>query len=496
MSEIRTRIAPSPTGFAHVGTLRSALYNFLFAKKNNGKFILRIEDTDQSRLVPGAMEDVVKVLEEFGLTNDEGPRWIDNKIEEVGQFGPYQQSKRLDIYKKYAEELISGKHAYYCFCTPERLEELRKSQEAQKKAPKYDKHCLNLTQEEISNRLDSGERHVIRLNVPVAQTIKFNDLVHGEVSISTNDIDDQVLLKSDGFPTYHLAVVIDDHLMNITHVLRGDEWMPSTPKHILLYKAFGWELPIYGHLPLLLSRTRKKLSKREGDVAVREFLAQGYLSEALLNFIAFLGWNPKTEREIFSLDELVQEFKIENVNKAGAVFDLDKLDWINGQYIRQLSAEELHKRIEPYLMDANLNYENYAKEFIQKVLTLEQGRLKKLSEIGERVRYFFEDPNYEAEMLIWKKSNKEDSQKNLQALYTKIQEIPNDKLQKDFLETEIKNYLTENNIETGNALWPLRVALSGLSASPSPFEIMDAFGVLSNGKDIILRRINSAIEKL
>ncbi|MBX4187592.1 MAG: glutamate--tRNA ligase [Candidatus Doudnabacteria bacterium] len=494
--QLRVRMAPSPTGFLHVGGLRTSLYNFLLARKYKGVFVLRIEDTDQSRLVEGALENIVQTLTEFGLAPDEGFVWKEGKVVEVGTYGPYLQSKRLDLYKKYALELVEKKVGYYCFCTPERLEEVRKSREAQKLPPKYDKHCLKLNEDEIKGKIDSGEKHVIRLNVPADRTLKFMDLVHGEVSFSTNDIDDQVLLKSDGFPTYHLAVVVDDHLMDITLVIRGDEWISSTPKHLLIYEALGWDLPQFAHLPLLLSKTKKKLSKRDGDVAVKDFEAQGYLPEALINFVAFLGWNPKTEQEIFTLDELIKEFAVEKINKAGAVFDLEKLDWINGQYIRQLPLDELQKRIELYLIQARLPVENYPREFVIEILKIERERLKKLSEIGERVRYFFEDPLYDHELLVWKKSNREETKKNLQAVYSFLQNLPEDKFKKDFLETEIKKFIEEKKFTTGEILWPLRAALSGLSASPSPFEIMGVFGVLPNGKEVILRRISLAIEKL
>lgn len=496
LNNVRVRMAPSPTGFFHVGNFRTALYNYLFAKKYKGTFLVRVEDTDRARAVEGSIENIVQSLHDFGIAPTEGVLWQDGKIVEVGDKGPYTQSKRLDIYKKHAEQLIASGHAYYCFCTPERLEELRKSQEAQKKAPKYDKRCLNLPAEDVQKRIAAGERHVVRLNVPADQKVTFKDLVHGEITISSNDVDDQVLMKSDGFPTYHLGVVVDDNMMGITHVLRGDEWIPSTPKHILLYNAFGWNAPEYVHLPLLLSKTKKKMSKREGDVAVKDFLAKGYLKEALINFVAFLGWNPKTEQEIFSLDELIKEFAVEKINKSGAVFDLDKLDWINGLYIRKLSLSDLQEKCEPFLQQANLPYENFPKEFIQEVLRLEQERLKKLSEVGERVRYFFVDPEYDGGILVWKKSTKEETQKNLQAMYSFLHEIPADKFTQEFLETEIKKFIADNKLTTGEVLWPLRAALSGLAASPGPFEIMGAFGLLPNGKDIILKRINTAIEKL
>ncbi len=402
MTEVRTRFAPSPTGLLHIGGLRTALFNFLFARKNKGKFILRIEDTDQARLVPGAMENITQTLADLNIHPDEGLYW-DNGVKEIGEYGPYLQSKRIEIYKQHAQELLKKQAAYYCFCSKERLEVLRKQQEAQKLPTKYDKHCLRLSQDEIASRLSRQEPAVVRLHVPLDQKVRFHDMVYGEIEVSTNDLDDQILLKSDGFPTYHLAAVVDDNLMKISHVIRGDEWLPSTPKHVLLYAAFGWEPPKFIHLPLLLSKSRKKLSKREGDVAVKDFLEQGYLPEALLNFVALLGWNPKTAQEVFSLRELMDEFGVEKLNKAGAVFDLEKLDWLNGTYIRKLRDEDLFARLSPFFIKAGMKTENYPKVFLEAIIQLEKDRLKKLSEIGERVQYFFQEPEYDPSLLIWRK---------------------------------------------------------------------------------------------
>lgn len=495
MTEVRVRMAPSPTGYLHIGGLRTALYDFLLARQNNGKFIIRIEDTDQSRFVPGSLENIVETFANFKLHPDEGMYW-DNGVKEKGDLGPYLQSKRLDIYKKYTQELLDKKAAYYCFCSKERLEQLRNEQSAAKQAPKYDKYCLNLAPEEIAQKLSANENHVVRLNVPAGKKISFTDEVHGLIEVLSNDLDDQVLLKSDGFPTYHLAVVVDDYLMKISHVIRGDEWIPSTPKHILLYEAFGWPLPKFVHLPLLLSKTHKKLSKRDGDVSVKEFVENGYLPEALINFVAFLGWNPKTEQEKFSLTELVEQFSLDKINKSGAVFDLDKLDWINGVYIRDLKPEDLFARIVPFLVKANIPYDKYPKQFTEKVLALEQGRLKKLSEIGDRVRYFYEDPVYDGAILVWKKSDKDSILKSLNALQVFLQSLAVEQFKKETLETEIKKFIETNGLKTGEVLWPLRVALSGLEASPGPFEIMDAFGVLPNGKELVLARVSKALEKL
>src|SRR3990167_473134 len=392
---VRTRIAPSPTGDdLHIGNLYTALINWAYAKKNKGQFIVRIEDTDRERLVKGSEEKILSTLKDFGLTPDESPGVI-------GPYSPYRQSERLEIYKKYAEDLVKKGVAYYCYCSKERLDKLRQKLQAEKKIPKYDKYCLG--HEACNMKHETREKYVIRLNVKENINITFHDEIHGDITFNSNDIDDQVLIKSDGFPTYHLAVVVDDYLMKISHVISAEEWISSTPKHILIYSALGWEGPKYIHLPLLLSKSRKKLSKREGDVAVKDFLEQGYLPEALLNFVALLGWNPKTEQEKFTLDELIEEFSFEKLNKSGAVFDLEKLDWLNGVYIRELKIEELHLRLLPYLTETFTEFKKYPKEFLFKIIALEQGRLKKLSEIGERVRYFFSDPAYDPEMLRWKK---------------------------------------------------------------------------------------------
>lgn len=330
MSEkIRVRYAPSPTGYIHIGNLRTALYNYLFARHQKGDFILRIEDTDRTRYVPGAVENLISTLDWAGLDYDEGPV-------KGGQYGPYMQSERLDIYKKHADYLIENKKAYHCFCTPERLSALREEQQKQKVAyAKYDKHCLHFSEEETKKNLADGIPCVIRLNVEPGSTIKFKDYIRDEVEFSSDVIDDQILIKSDGFPTYHLANVVDDHLMKISHVIRGEEWLPSTPKHILLYEAFGWELPVFAHLPLLLNPDRSKLSKRQGDVAVEDYKKKGYLKEALLNFIALLGWTAGDDKEIYDMDGLISSFSLDRVNKSGAIFDMDRLNWLNAEHLRK-----------------------------------------------------------------------------------------------------------------------------------------------------------------
>ena len=336
MSEVRVRFAPSPTGFLHIGGLRTALYNYLFAKKNGGKFVLRIEDTDQTRLVEGAIESLINSLEWSGITYDEGVFIKEGEVVEEGENGPYIQSHRLDIYKKYVDQLLESGHAYHCFCDKERLDNLREEQRAAGKIPKYDGKCKGLTKEEAEEKVANGEEYVVRLKMPKNQDLEFDDLVRGHISINSKDVDDQVLLKSDGFPTYHMAVVVDDHLMGITHAVRGEEWISSTPKHVYLFEALGWESPKYVHLPTVLNSNRKKLSKREGDVSVEDFQKSGYLPEGLVNYLALVGWSPEGNEEIMSLEEMEKQFSFDRVASAGGIFDRKKLDWVNSHYMKQL----------------------------------------------------------------------------------------------------------------------------------------------------------------
>ncbi len=506
-SKIRVRFAPSPTGFVHIGSLRTALFTFLFARHNRGTNILRIEDTDQNRYVEGALENMLKVFKEMGITFDEGYYLDDeNRVKEKGDFGPYLQSKRLDLYQKYAKQLVEQGSAYYCFCSEERLDEVRKEQVALKKPPMYDRHCRNLSPEEIESKLkefqSAGKNAVIRQAIPPDGQTIIQDLIYGEVSYDNKILDDQVILKSDGFPTYHLAVVIDDHHMEISHVIRGEEWIPSTPKHLILYKAFGWQPPSFAHLPLILNPDKSKLSKRQGDVAVEDFLTKGYLKETLLNFVVFLGWNPKTEKELFTLDELVSEFELKNVNKSGAVFDINKLDWINGLYIRQLEIGDLTGRLIPYwqadpvigssnifnssLIDAPQNY-------LKSIASLERERLKKLSEIGERTRYFFTEPEYVGSLLVWKKSDAADAKSKLSELNNLFSSLED--FSQSNLETSIKDFIASKSFDNGSVLWPLRVALTGMEKSPGPFEVAATLA-LGPGKQEILARIQKAISKL
>ncbi|HNX01867.1 MAG TPA: glutamate--tRNA ligase [Candidatus Cloacimonadota bacterium] len=343
MQKVRVRFAPSPTGYLHLGSLRTALYDFVYARKTGGDFILRIEDTDQTRLVEDSVDNLITSLKVLGIDYDEGPH-------KDGGFGPYFQSQRLPLYMKHALELIEKGHAYYCFCSKETLDEMRKEQTGTHHNMKYDGRCSRLSKEEINRRLANGEPHVIRMKVPENRSFVFDDVIRGRVEIESELVDDQVIIKSDGFPTYHLAAVVDDHYMEITHVIRGEEWLSSTPKHIFLHESLGWTPPQWVHLPLLLGTDRSKMSKRQGDVAVESYLEKGYVKEAIINFVALLGWHPAGDKEIFSLEEMIQEFDFEHVNKAGAIFDVTKLDWMNGQYIRTLPLEYIAELSERYFI--------------------------------------------------------------------------------------------------------------------------------------------------
>jgi len=488
---IKTRFAPSPTGFLHVGGLRSALFAYLFAKNNKGEFLLRIEDTDRERFVEGGVENILHSLYWAGINPDEGVIQKDDlSVDQKGENGPYIQSERLDIYKKYIDQLIEQGNAYYCFCSKEKLDKLRNYQESNKMATGYDGHCRDVDISEAKKRVEDGEKYVVRMKMPKDGTTNFTDLVRGDVEFKNELIDDQVILKADGYPTYHLAVVVDDHLMGITHVIRGEEWISSTPKHIQLYKAFKWEIPQFAHLSLLVNEKGQKLSKRHGDVSVRDFIDKGYLSQALVNFIAFLGWNPGDEREIFSLDELKKEFTFDKVSKASAVFNLEKLDWYNQQYIREMDIKELTEKCIPYLINEGLITKedvNEKGEWLNQVVALEQQRMAKLSDLPTSVGFIFADSlEYDAELLIWKKSTKEETKKNLELLQEFLNNFNDWKL--DVLDSKIGEWIKENDLTNGEVLWPMRVALSGQKNSPSPYEIASVLG-----KEKSLKRMNHAI---
>ncbi|MBN2571773.1 MAG: glutamate--tRNA ligase [Ignavibacteriales bacterium] len=478
----RVRFAPSPTGYLHVGGLRTALYNYLYAKKNDGKFILRIEDTDKNRYVEGAMENLIETLKWIGLDYNEGP-FIN------GNFGPYIQSQRLNIYRKYADELIEKGKAYHCFCTAERLENLRVEQK-KLKLPQamYDKHCLKLTQDEIKENLEKQIPHVIRLNVDKKGKVVFDDIIRDRVEFDCSTIDDQVLIKSDGYPTYHLANVIDDHLMKITHVIRGEEWLSSTPKHILLYDYFGWEKPIFAHLPLLLNPDKSKLSKRQGDVAVEDYRDKGYLKEAIINFIALLGWSGKDNKEFFMLDELIKEFSLEKVHKAGAVFNIEKLNWLNSEHIKNKSSEDILTLLKKEMINSKFKSENYSDFYLIKVIEIMKERITFIKDYITLSPYFFEKPeDYDKSVIDkrWESDTPEHLHK-LIANYVKLEH-----LNKEQLEITLKNTAEELEIGTGKLIHPVRLAVSGIGVGPGLYEILEILG-----KDEVITRIKKAIEKI
>lgn len=495
---IRSRFAPSPTGFVHIGSLRTALFSFLFARHFGGVSVLRIEDTDRTRLVDGAVENLIEVLGKLGVTFDEGPFITDSgELSERGEFGPYTQSSRLDIYKKHIEQLLENKSAYYCFCSSERLEEVRKEQIALKQPPMYDRHCRNLTVEEVTAKQEefktAGKNPVVRFAVPLEGETIVNDIVFGEMRYQNSVLDDQVLIKSDGFPTYHFAVVVDDHFMEISHVIRGEEWVPSTPKHVLLFKAFGWEAPQFAHMPLILNQDKSKLSKRQGDVAVEDFLKKGYLPDALVNFVAFLGWNPKTEQEIFSMENLIKEFELAKINKSGAVFDNNKLDWMNSEYIRTKTNVELVDLCKPFWSEAQSESNQ---EYLEAIVSLEKERLKKLSDISERTSYFFSKPEYNGDMLIWKKADSTQTKHSLVLLGDLVRILDDETLKSiTKFEEAVKGFISEHELDNGTVLWPLRVAMTGMEKSPNPFEVT---AVLAQGKgrEEVAARLEEAILKL
>ncbi len=478
----RVRFAPSPTGYLHVGGLRTALYNYLFAKKNNGIFVLRIEDTDRNRFVEGAVQNLIEALNWAELHYDEGP-------EIGGNFGPYMQSERLDIYNKYAGELISKGKAYYCFCTPERLQALREEQEKQKlPQSKYDKHCLHLSKEEIEKNLSAGIPKVVRLNAEPDQVIKFDDIIREHVEFESNNVDDQVLIKSDGYPTYHLANVVDDHLMKITHVIRGEEWLPSTPKHVLLYDAFAWERPVFAHLPLLLNPDRSKLSKRQGDVAVEDYRDKGFLKEALINFVALLGWNAGDDKEFYYMNELIESFSLDRVNKAGAVFDLQKLNWLNAEHLRNKSNNDLLAMLKDELHKSKYKEHSISDIYLTLIIEAMKERVSFVKEFIYNCIYFYEAPTeYEQKSIA--KNWKPDTTDHLKKLKTEFANLTNPT--KEDFEHALSKVSEELNIGKGKLIHPLRLAVSGQSTGPGMFDLLYILG-----KDEVIKRIETALDKI
>ena len=478
---IRVRFAPSPTGYLHIGGLRTALYNYLLAKHNNGTFILRIEDTDRNRFVEGAVENLIDTLEWAGLDYDEGPV-------KGGPYGPYMQSERLNIYKENIDILLSEKKAYYCFCTQERLTEVREKFQREGLQPMYDKHCLHLSEDEVNEKLARNIPHVVRLNVEPDKQIVLNDSVRGEVIFNSSIVDDQILIKSDGYPTYHLANVVDDHLMKITHVIRGEEWLPSTPKHIILYDYFGWEKPVFAHLPLLLNPDKSKLSKRQGDVAVEDYRSKGYLKEALVNFVALLGWNFADDKEFYLMDELIEKFSLEGVNKAGGVFNIEKLNWLNAEHLRSKSLSELITLLREELNHTKYSDKEYNDEFLGHIIEAMKERVAFIKEIPEKGFYFFEEPEKYDEEVV-KKRWKPDSAGYLKLLSGEFSKL-NDPSKEDF-ENVLRQTAENLGTGTGKLIHPLRLAVSGVGGGPGVFDILYIIG-----KEKTINRLNKAIEKL
>ncbi|KNF07995.1 glutamate--tRNA ligase GltX [Gottschalkia purinilytica] len=486
MSEVRVRFAPSPTGYLHIGGLRTALYDYLFAKNKGGKYILRIEDTDRTRYVDDSIENLIKSLEWSGVVHDEGVFIENGEIVQKGEYGPYIQSERLDIYKKYIDDLIEKGHAYYCFCNKERLDKIREEQKEKGLMLGYDGYCRNISIEEAKKRIEAGEEYVVRLRLPENRDIVFNDLIRGEISINTSDLDDQVLLKSDGFPTYHLAVVVDDHLMKITHVVRGEEWLPSAPKHAYLFEAFGWEAPEFVHLPTVLNKEKKKLSKRHGDVAVEDFRAKGYLPEGLINYLALVGWSPENNQEFFTMEELEKEFSFDRVSKTGGVFDKDKLDWVNGHYIRESDIEILTELAIPHLIQAGYITENDVEnryEWIKTLVSIVQERLSYVGEISEKVKFIF---NNEVDFEIKEAREVLDGEQVpslLDAFKEELELV--DEVDEEFTNGIMKKIQKKTGVKGKNLFMPIRVALTGQQHGPEMDKI-----ILVLGKANILERID------
>lgn len=477
---VRVRFAPSPTGYLHVGGLRTALYNYLFAKKNNGKCILRIEDTDRTRLVENATAKLIESLKWAGIEFDESPVNPD-------EYGPYIQSERLDIYKTHIEQLLESGHAYYAFDTPEEIESMRTRMQQEGKDSKYDRsnmrNQLTSGKEKTNELIESGESYVIRLLVPDSEIV-FRDIIRGEIRVHGRDMDDQVLLKSDGYPTYHLANVVDDYLMKITHVIRGEEWLPSTPKHILLYNSFGWDAPQFAHLPLLLNKDKSKLSKRQGDVAVEDYINKGYFRDAFVNFIALLGWNPTADREIYSIDELIDLFNLEKVNKAGAVFDLVKLNWMNSYYLHHIiPVEDLAKELHSILANKNTQQEYLEHNYLVNTISLFRERVSFINDLPDTAVYMFSD-NFEYDNDYKNKHWNEKTDELLKDLFELVSNSVD--FSTDALHDEVKKWVNEKQIKFKEIVHPLRFIITGKSVGAGMFETMNVLG-----KDKCIRRFRN-----
>lgn len=467
MNRVRTRFAPSPTGKMHVGNLRSALYEFLIAKHADGDFMLRIEDTDQERFVEGATDIIYRTMEKTGLIHDEGP-------DKDGGYGPYVQSERMKtgIYMKYAKELVDKGEAYYCFCDKERLEILKTEVVEGKEIMMYDKHCLHLTKEEVEENLSAGKPFVIRQNIPNEGTTTFHDELYGDITVENAELDDMILIKSDGYPTYNFANVVDDHTMNITHVVRGNEYLSSSPKYQRLYEAFGWESPVYIHLPLITDENHKKLSKRSGHSSFEDLLEQGFLTEAVVNYIALLGWSPEENREIFTLEELIKEFDYHRISKSPAVFDYTKLKWMNGEYIKAMEFDRFYELAEPYIravIQKDLD--------LHKIAAMVKSRIEVFPDVAEHIDFFETLPEYDTAMYTHKKM-KTTQETSLEVL-TEV--LPLLEAQEDYsneaLYALLSSYVEKKGVKNGYVMWPIRTAVSGKQMTPGgATELMEVLG--------------------
>lgn len=481
--KVRTRFAPSPTGYMHVGNLRTALYAYLLAKKNDGTFILRIEDTDQERYVEGAVDIIYNTLRKTGLIWDEGP-------DIGGPVGPYVQSERMGMFKDYALKLVESGHAYFCFCDKERLTELKEIQQASGIAPKYDGHCRNLTPEEIKEKLDAGVPYVIRQKMPKDGTTTFHDEVFGDITVENSTLDDQILIKTDGMPTYNFANVVDDHTMGITHVIRGNEYLSSAPKYNLLYQAFGWEIPTYVHCSPVMKDSTHKLSKRNGDASFEDLIEKGYLTEAVINYIALLGWAPKGENEIFTLEELCNEFDISGISKSPAIFDTQKLKAINGAYIRKFTTEEFLEKAMPYIRQT-CKREDIDTHLLAKML---QPRTELFTDIPQQVDFIDALPDYDIQMYCHKKmkTNLENSKEALKNLLPALEQIDENNWTVDTIHEKCFEVIAKMEVKNGVVLWPLRTAISGKQFTPGGG--IDLAEIL--GKETTINRIKDGIKRL
>lgn len=481
-NKTRTRFAPSPTGRMHVGNLRTALYAYLIAKHDKGTFILRIEDTDQERYMEGALDIIYRTMDKAGLHHDEGP-------DKDAGFGPYVQSERqaAGIYMKYAKELVEKGKAYYCFCDKDRLESLKQVIDG-KEISVYDKHCLHLSKEEVQAKLDAGVPFVIRQNSPTEGTTTFHDEIYGDISVENAELDDMILIKSDGFPTYNFANVVDDHIMGITHVVRGNEYLSSSPKYNLLYEAFGWDVPVYVHCPLITDAEHKKLSKRSGHSSFEDLLEQGFLSEVIVNFVALLGWSPENNQEIFSLDELIENFDYTKMSKSPAVFDMTKLRWMNGEYLKAMDEDKFYELALPYIKEA-VNNKPYDYKKLSKMV---KTRIETFLDIKDHIDFFNELPEYDVEMYVHKKmkTTLEMSLKILEDLVPVLE--AHDDYSNDSLYQLLVSYVQENELKNGQVMWPVRTAVSGKQMTPGgATELMEVLG-----KEETIKRIKKGIELL